>query len=203
MIRLLTTAGLALALTAPGFAAPVQWKPAAGGNGHWYEFVDSPVTWQSAFLLAQSRAHLGMQGYLATVTSASENRFVSSRVAGGSLAWLGGSDAGSRVNKWSWRAGPEAGDRFTFSNWAPGQPDDCCRGENFLQTNWRGNTGSWNDSGGPGRHAGQVNGFVIEYGPAVRAALPVTAAVPEPQSWALMGLGLAVLAGVARRRRHR
>ena len=103
-------------------------------------------------------------------------------MAGGVLAWLGGSDGGAPVNQWSWRTGPELGQAFTFTNWNAGEPNNCCGGENFLQTNW-GGTGLWNDHGGPG-NPGQVNGYVIEFG---------GVAVPEPATFAMLGAGLTLL----------
>ena len=71
------TGSAVLAVTA-STAAPVQWTVASGGNGHWYEFVFA----QSGFTFGQARAaslaasHMGMQGYLATVTSQAENDFI-------------------------------------------------------------------------------------------------------------------------------
>lgn len=170
-------------------AVPVQW---VAGNGHWYEFVGTASTAQEAFAAAAAATFMGMPGYLATVTSADENTFVSSNVAGGALAWLGGSDAGAPVNVWTWRVGPEAGQAFTFTNWAGGEPNNCCGGEDYVHTNF-GGLGRWNDHGAPG-NAGQRNGFVIEYGP-----MPPPP-VPEPASLALLGLGLAGV-GLVRRRR--
>ena len=29
-------------------ALPIQWTPASGGNGHWYEVIDEPVDWHTA-----------------------------------------------------------------------------------------------------------------------------------------------------------
>jgi len=185
VMRSLLALTLGLSTLSPAMAAPAQW----GDNGHWYEFVATPVTWQEAFDAANAASYLGMQGYLATVTSAAENSFVSSSVAGRSLAWLGGSDSGAGINEWTWRNGPEAGQAFTYTNWNSIEPNNCCGGEDFVHTNWSG-TGLWNDHGGPG-NPGQANGYVIEYS---------MAPVPEPQTYALLLAGLGLI-GLATRRR--
>jgi hypothetical protein len=45
------------------------WDPAVGGNGHYYEFVNSDVTWDAAFRGAALKTYAGQLGYLVTVTS--------------------------------------------------------------------------------------------------------------------------------------
>lgn len=51
---------------------PTQWKISEGGNGHWYRLnVGGPFTWTAARALAEARG-----GYLGTVTSAAEDRFI-------------------------------------------------------------------------------------------------------------------------------
>lgn len=190
MRKLLTTALLAAGLIAQANAAPVQWTVASGGNGHWYEFIGTNVTWSGAFTAAQGMSFMGMTGYLATAVDADENRFISATVAQGTLSWLSGSDDGNEGN-WTWRAGPETGQALTYFNWNAGEPNNCCNGENFLQTNWAG-TGLWNDHGAPG-NGGQLNGYVVEF-----SGTPNN--VPEPASLALvMAAGLAGV-GAARRR---
>jgi hypothetical protein len=184
MKKLIAGAFLSLTATSAAFAVPIQWA----GNGHYYEYFAGPVTAQNAFALAQAMNFSGMQGYLATVTSASEDAFVSATVANGQLAWLGGSDAGFAVNDWHWINGPEAGQAFTYANWAPGEPNNCCNGEDFVHTNW--SNGQWNDHGGPGNF-GQANGYVVEF------SAP-TANAPEPTTLLLLGAGL-MCAGLGRR----
>lgn len=186
---------LAAALFAAGLvgqaavAAPVQWTVASGGNDHYYEFVSDLVTWDAALAGAAARTHLGMTGYLATLVDADENRFASATVAGGVLSWISGSDNGAE-GTWTWRAGPEAGLALTYFNWNAGEPNNCCGGENYLQTNWAGAT-LWNDHGGPG-NSGQANGYLVEY-----SADP--GRLPEPASLALV---LAAAGGVAAARRR-
>jgi hypothetical protein len=52
----------------------------------------------------------GLRGYLATVTSAEENAFITGKV-GTASAWLGGTDRGHDKD-WRWTDGPEAGVSF-------------------------------------------------------------------------------------------
>jgi hypothetical protein len=57
--------------------SPIEWKVENGGNGHWYQVFrhESGISWDAANLFSQSR-----QGYLATLTSSSENAFAYSMI---------------------------------------------------------------------------------------------------------------------------
>ena len=184
-MRLKTTLiALGLLTSTSALAVPTQWA----GNGHWYEFIGTSVTAPDAFTLAQASSYSGMQGYLATITSADENAFVSSNIAGGNQAWIGGSDDGDEGN-WTWRNGPEAGQAFTYTNWSGGEPNNCCGGENYVVTN-RGST-TWNDIG-PSAFPDYTSYYVIEY----------SAPVPEPHTYAMLLGGLGLLGFMARRRKE-
>lgn len=172
--------------TAAQAADPVQWTLGSGGNGHYYLYVDNNVTWQDALAAASTMTWAGLQGHLATITSAGEDNFAGATAAGGRLAWIAASDDGHE-GSWTWRAGPESGQALTYFNWSPGEPNNCCNGENYVHLNW-GAGGSWNDHGGPGNNINQANGYLVEF----------SAPVPEPTSALLSALGLGAL--VVRRR---
>lgn len=141
-------------------------------NGHFYEFVTSPmITWQSARDGADARTFFGLQGYLTTITSAGENAFVASKLAG--QGWMGAADdpaeTGGVEGEWEWVAGPEDGSLFcvdggecptdgSYINWAAGEPNNCCGVENhghFLAD------GQWNDYV---FNNSNIAGYVVEYG---------------------------------------
>ena len=174
----------ALVLSSSSWAAPTQWTVVSGGNGHWYEFIDLNVDWNTARALALASNFNSMSGYLATVTSGAENTF-SAGVANGVVAWLGASD-NRNEGDFVWADGPEAGQSLTYSNWNAGEPNNCCGGENYLQTNF-GALGGWNDHGGPG-NSGQINGYIVEYSANGTVSTPGTLALVLP---ALLAAGWA------------
>lgn len=147
-------------------------------NGHYYEPVDngSNITWSDAKVDAESRTLHGMQGYLATITSADENDFVSTYTPAADV-WIGASDDSSFTadpaeGNWYWVSGPENGTQFwtgdgtgatvggQYASWAPGEPNNHGTGEDFAVTNWSGALGEWNDLANDN---GSSN-YLVEYG---------------------------------------
>ena len=152
-----TTAGPAtITISAAVNPAGLHFNPA---NGHYYEFVTTNRTWNDARNAAQARTFAGMPGYLATVTSAAENAFITEKT-GGSAAWLGGTDV-AMEGRWVWADGPEAGQVFWtsacgvgargtcaatggFNNFNGGEPNNYNGNEDGLQI-LAGTSGRWND----------------------------------------------------------
>lgn len=176
--------------TGTASAAPVQWTIASGGNDHWYELVMSgQSTFGNALAAATTHSHAGLTGYLATITSAGEQRFLDGALmaTGYVTAWLGGSDAASEGN-WEWVSEPGGPVAFTYTNWAPGEPNNCCGGEHGLLGWWGAN--QWNDI-----YDGYAPyGYVVEYG-TTRAPT-----VPLPASGLLLLAGAGAF-GLLRRKR--
>lgn len=146
--------------TAPaGYSGPVTFTYnikasdatlANNENGHYYEWVPAPsITWNNARTQAATKTYNGLQGYLVTITSASEMSFVSSKLQG--QGWMGASDL-AYEGVWRWVTGPEGlengglGRHFSnqskidwgncyayqsfgvngnYANWGGGEPNDC------------------------------------------------------------------------------
>jgi VCBS repeat-containing protein len=143
-------------------------------NGHWYRVEQGALTGNLTYAQALSAA-AGYGGYLATITSASENAFVHHLIQGiqpnvtigdpfaRQGAWLGATDAAVE-GTWRWETGPEAGSAFwqapgtvvTYANWNPGEPNNVNNEDNLFM----GNNGRWYDFAG----ARDVAGYVVEVG---------------------------------------
>lgn len=167
--RFLAYALPTLAIAGVANAVPIQWS----GNGHYYEVISSgEIGWLTAYQSATGRLHLGLPGYLATVTSSGEQAFVQSILPTGFQYWLGGYQAAGGAEPgggWTWATSESWG---TYLNWDTGQPDDNGTGnpggEDFLAmfSNAPGHpVGSWNDEDNPGCALhGPIAGYIVEYG---------------------------------------
>ncbi len=173
-------------------AIVVEWTVASGGNGHFYEFVGGPFTFEDARAAALNRSHNGLDGYLVTITSQAEDTFV--RAIPGDQGWAGGSD-GAVEGSWRWLDGPEAGTLFwqngttvTYAAWNANEPNNFRGDEDFLLIRFNQAQG-WNDQGF------SQQGYYVEY-----SAAPL-GGIPEPATWAMM-LGGFAMAGAAIRGRR-
>ncbi len=151
------------------------------GNGHEYAVVRSyGIPWHAASETAQLHGW-----YLATIGSEAENDFVKSLLGmqpNLSQYWLGATDEVAEGDfRWV------DGTAFSYANWFAGEPNNNygLSEEDFLAMDLRTGTWGWNDEGPSSRIE---QGYVMER------------FVPEPGSFALLGLGLAGL-GLSRRRK--
>ena len=144
-------------------------------TGNFYEYVSTTGDWNLAQTNADNQSYFGLQGYLATITSATENSLISGLVSSGS-AWLGANDEAVE-GEWRWVTGPEAGTQFwqgtgtgnsvggAFESWNPGEPNNS-GDEDYAHIN---STGVWDDL--PGN---SLLGYIVEYG-GLESALQLTA----------------------------
>ena len=144
-------------------------------NGHYYLFVPNVgITWTAAQTAAQNTNYYGLQGYLATITSAEEAQIAGEQTTG--AGWIGGSDV-ENEGIWKWVTGPEVGTVFwngnftgftnTFAFWNIGEPNNQ-GAENYAHVTapGAGIAGSWNDLSNTGSTSGnyQPKGYIVEYG---------------------------------------
>lgn len=87
--------------TSPVIAAP---------DGHAYQYVAAPrIRWASAKAAAEKRSWRGHAGYLATIDSEAEYRFIIDRVFGhaySDVTYLGGRQ--TSPGQWRWVTGPDS-----------------------------------------------------------------------------------------------
>lgn len=138
-------------------AQPIHWPHAVGGNGHYYEVRTQPTTilWEDARQAAENAG-----GYLATITSPSENQFLQSLglPTGAHIGGIQLPDSTEPAGGWSWITG----EKFQYTNWytVDNEPNDqrtTWGNENRLQIY---NSGFWNDISVSNPN---VRTYVIEY----------------------------------------
>jgi hypothetical protein len=125
-----------------------------GVNGHFYRPISTGATYTNARTLASQQTFKGQQGYLVTITSASEDQFIFNNVPQSNI-WFALTDEVSEA-RWTIDAGPEAGTLIKinngqlngnipgqYNNWAPGEPNNSGN-EDYAVTKWSGGS-QWND----------------------------------------------------------
>ena len=154
---------------------------------HYYQFVSNPgVSWGNAKRAAEASTYFGLQGYLATVTTLDEAKFVGEQLSGN--GWLAGSDV-IKEGEWKWQSGPEKGIVFwnglesgyttTFAYWnSYKEPDNGKIKElikqpgvedyTYITDPNNGQKGTWNDLDLYGvKDPANLNypkGYIVEYG---------------------------------------
>ena len=140
-----------------------------GVNGHFYRPISNGTTYTAARAASLLTTFKGQQGYLVTITSASENAFIFANVPQASI-WFAATDE-VVDGRWVIDAGPEKGTVMktsngqtagniagVYNNWAPGEPNGSNGSENYAVTNWNGQS-TWNDLSNNWN-----NPYIIEYG---------------------------------------
>jgi hypothetical protein len=158
-------------------AAPVQWPVSDGGNGHWYDRIDISSTWHDAKSQSED-----VGGYLATLTTEEEDRFVYGNLVQSSSqdCWLGGTDEVVE-GVWQWITG----ETWDYENWAPGEPNDDS-GQDYLNIYTR---GVWDDAGPPGWPDDSLY-YIVEWN---------TNPIPIPGGIWLFASGLFALVGLRKK----
>ncbi|MBU2554762.1 MAG: T9SS type A sorting domain-containing protein [Bacteroidetes bacterium] len=142
------------------------------GEQHFYEVVyeSGEITWTNARAAALASRFGLAQGYLATITSQSENEYLFGKIS--QDTWIGANDAGNE-GVWKWIDGPETGVQFwqgsssgssvggRYNNWASGEPNNAFGTENYAHMYCREDfPGKWNDY----NDSWGVKYYIVEYG---------------------------------------
>jgi hypothetical protein len=167
--------------TGRALATPIKWDV----NNHWYDRIDVTCLWGQANAYAQASSFQGVQGHLATVTSADEEAFLNAHWYI-QYYWLGGSqlpDQATPSTGWQW----VTGEPWAYTDWQWGEPNDA---GDKVENNQENQLIGWNTKGWNDYPARATTGYFVEY----------DGHMPEPASGTLFGIGMGLLAMLRRRR---
>lgn len=120
----------------------------SAANDHYYQFVENTVTWPAAYNNAKNLTFLGRQGYLATITNATEENFLLNICT--LPGWLGGTrlqcsnlsgqyyttiSTTAANDYYIWACGPEIGTHFYDCKMHSTTCNDNARTNNYY-TDW-------------------------------------------------------------------
>ena len=172
-VAVLAIAILPLTASATDSSTPM---PVAEGDfdGRHYEiYADAGVDWQTANTAANASIHFGVNGHLATITSASEDAYIrllrsnANEYLAQPEVWVGGMTDSDCFPVpgcgWNWvnDEGPISTSQVplaSYSNWLGSEPNNAGSGEKYLGVGLLGQFG-WNDEG----NLGLIGGYVVEY----------------------------------------
>ena len=149
---------------------PVLWPIQEGGNGHFYlpVPVSGGCTWERALALADGSSYQGTQGYLATLTSESENAWVWSQFGPIGGYRIGAYQPAGSVEPdqgWTW----VTGESWSFAGWDAGEPNNA-GDESTIEFLLSATAGEWNDTSESTTCPGLVLEFQLGASPAVPAS---------------------------------
>jgi hypothetical protein len=186
----LITICLAVMVMVAGFAhickaVPVEWSFHPDNLVHYYDLihVTEGINWNSAKQTAEDFNYMGVNGYLATITSPSESTFIAQLASQADPAesiWVGGfQPIGSPepAGNWQW----VTGELWDYTNWNFSEPSNHPPNEDALELRPENYGDQWNDES----HETIRYYYIVEY------------SVPEPATILLLALGGLVL------RKHR
>ena len=108
----------------------------SSATGHYYKLYTTLSNWSTA-----KSSAIAVGGYLATVTSSTENQFLYSNGLAANTPWIGGTDEVTE-NTWAW----VTGETWNYSNWGSGEPNNSGN-EDYITMR---SDGFWNDWTGTG-----------------------------------------------------
>jgi hypothetical protein len=136
-------------------------------NGHHY-YLLTASTWTAAETEART-----LGGHLVTIDDSAEDSWLISTFIPptqlGRELWTGLTDRDAE-GSYVWADGS----RSTYSGWCPGEPNNCCGGEHFIQIYSCGGGYAWNDTfDDPVPHGGAPVHGVVEVDPNPRVVIEV------------------------------